>query len=46
MLEGELIVFWDNIIEIGEAPGYFDLLSPAEWIEVLENIDKHIVTAN
>ena len=44
--EGDLIPFYDNIIETGKDPGYFDGLSPADWINILENIDNHIVTAD
>ena len=34
------------IADTGEERGYFDSMSDEEWIELLENIDKHIVTAD
>ena len=43
--EGEYIDLHDNIAETGEERGYFDRMNDEEWIDVLENIDKHIVTA-
>jgi hypothetical protein len=44
--EGEYIDLHDNIADTGEERGYFDSMSDEEWIELLENIDKHIVTAD
>jgi len=44
--EGEYIELHDNIADTGEERGYFDSMSDEEWIELLENIDKHIVTAD
>ena len=44
--EGEFIEFYDNICETGEERGYFDSISDAEWVRILENIDDHIVTAD
>jgi hypothetical protein len=43
--EGEYIDLYDNICEIGEERGYYDRMSDEEWISLLENIDKHVVTA-
>ena len=39
------IDLYDNICEIGEERGYYDRMSDEEWISLLENIDKHVVTA-
>lgn len=44
--EGEFIDFYDNIVETGEGRGRYDRLDDSEWIEILNNIDKHIVTAD
>ena len=41
--EGEFIDFYDNICETGECRGSYDSLDDSEWIELLENIDEHIV---
>ena len=43
--EGEFIDLHDNIADTGEERGYFDSMSDEEWVELLENIDDHIVTA-
>lgn len=43
--EGDYIHFYDNICDTGEAPGYYDSIDTKGWIEILENIDRHIVTA-
>lgn len=43
--EGDYIHFFGNIYDCGEAPGYYDELSTAEWVEILEHLDRHIVTA-
>ena len=43
--EGDYIEFFDNICDTGEARGYYEKLSDDEWIEILENIEDHIVTA-
>ena len=43
--EGEFIDLHDNIAETGDSRGSCDNMSNEEWIELLENIDKHIVTA-
>lgn len=43
--EGEYIEFHENIADTGEERGYYDRMSSSEWIELLSNIDKHIVTA-
>lgn len=42
--EGMFIEFHDNIADTGEERGSFDGLSNSEWIELLSDIDKHIVT--
>lgn len=44
--EGDFIEFHNNICETGEERGYFDNISNEQWINILENIDKHIVTAD
>lgn len=44
--EGEYIDLHDNIAETGEERGRFDNMSSEEWVELLENIDQHIVTTN
>lgn len=44
--EGEFIEFHDNISWTGEPRGSYDSLSNSQWIEILTNIDKHIVTAD
>ena len=41
--EGEYIDLHDNISETGEERGYYDNINSADWIEILENIDEHIV---
>ncbi|MBR5779752.1 MAG: hypothetical protein IKY21_03905 [Clostridia bacterium] len=41
--EGEFIDLHDNIAETGNERGSYDSLSDAEWIELLENIDKYIL---
>ena len=43
--EGEFIDLHDNIADTGEGRGYFDSMSDEEWIEILENIDSHVVKA-
>lgn len=43
--EGDYIDLHNNICETGEPMGEFDNLSDDEWINVLENIDRHIVKA-
>ena len=35
----------DNIADTGEERGRYDNMSDEEWIELLENIDEHIVVA-
>lgn len=42
--EGEYIDFHDNVADTGEARGCYDSLSDEDWIELLQNIDEHIVT--
>ena len=44
--EGEYIDLYDNICDTGEERGYYDNLSDEDWICLLEDIDKHIVTPN
>lgn len=44
--EGEYIHFFNNICDCGEEPGNYDNISTAEWVEILENIDSHFVTAD
>ena len=44
--EGEYIHFFDNIRDTGEAPGINDSISTAGWVEILENLDNHFVTAD
>ena len=44
--EGESIHFLDNICDYGEAPGRYDGISAAGWGEILENLDRHFVTAD
>lgn len=41
--EGEFIDLHDNICETGEERGRYDNLDDEGWIELLENIDEHIV---
>ena len=41
--EGEYIDLHDNICETGESRGSYDSMDDNEWIELLENIDEHIV---
>ena len=41
--EGEYIDLHDNICDTGEERGTYDSMRDEEWIELLENIDKHIV---
>jgi hypothetical protein len=41
--EGEYIDLHDNICETGESRGSYDSMDDSEWIELLENIDEHIV---
>ena len=41
--EGEYIDLHDNICETGESRGSYDSMDDGEWIELLENIDEHIV---
>ena len=36
----------DNICDYGEAPGRYDRISAAGWVEILENLDRHFVTAD
>ena len=43
--EGEFIDLYDNIAETGGKRGSYDRMSDQDWIELLENIDKHIVQA-
>lgn len=42
--EGEFIDFHNNIAETGESRGYYDNLSNSDWITLLQDIDRHIVT--
>lgn len=35
----------DNICETGEERGYYENLSDDEWLEILIDIEKHIVVA-
>ena len=44
--EGEYTHFFNNICDCGEAPGSYDNISTAEWVEILENLDSHFVTAD
>lgn len=44
--EGEFIEFHDNIAWTGETRGSYENLSNSQWIEILTNIDNHIVTAD
>lgn len=41
--EGEYFHLGENINLYGECRGYYDAMSPDEWISVLENIDEHII---
>ena len=41
--EGEYIDLHDNICETGESRGSYDSMDDNEWIELLQNIDEHIV---
>ena len=41
--EGEYIDLHDNICETGESRGSYDSMDDGEWIELLENINEHIV---
>lgn len=41
--EGEYIDLYDNICDTGEERGTYDSMSDEDWIDLLENIDKHIV---
>jgi hypothetical protein len=41
--EGEYIDLRDNICGTGESRGYYDNFNTADWIEILENIDEHLV---
>ena len=43
--EGEFIDLYDNIVETGGPRGRCDSMSDEEWIEILENIDSHVVKA-
>lgn len=43
--EGEYIDLHDNICETGEERGYYENLSDDEWLEILIDIEKHIVVA-
>jgi hypothetical protein len=43
--EGEYIDLHDNICETGESRGYYDSIEAADWIEILENLDDHIIKA-
>ena len=43
--DGEFIDLHDNIADTGEERGRYDNMSDEEWIELLENIDEHIVAA-
>ena len=45
MWEGEYIDLYDNICDCGEERGTFDGLSESDWIDILENIEVHIVKA-
>ena len=42
--EGEYIDFHDNVADTGKSRGCYDSLSDGEWIELLQDIDEHIVT--
>ena len=42
--EGEYIDLHDNICETGEERGSYDHISDEKWVEILENIDKYMVT--
>lgn len=44
--EGESIHFFDNICDYGEAPGRYDRVGAAGWVEIPENLDSHLVTAD
>ena len=44
--EGEYIHFFNNICDCGEEPGNYDNISTAGWVEILENLDSHFVTAD
>ena len=41
--EGEYIDLYDNICDTGETRGYYDNMNDSDWIELLENIDEHVV---
>jgi hypothetical protein len=41
--EGDFIDLYENINETGEVRGTYEDASISEWIEVLENLDKHMV---
>ena len=41
--EGEYIDLHDNICQTGESRGSYDSMDDGEWIDLLENIDEHIV---
>ena len=41
--EGEYIDLHVNICETGKSRGSYDSMDDNEWIELLENIDEHIV---
>ena len=43
--EGEFIDLHDNIAETGEERGSYDSMSDEEWVNLLVNIDDHIVIA-
>ena len=44
--EGEYIHFYNNICDTGEAPGYFDSIDKDTWVSILEQIDRHVVSAS
>lgn len=41
--EGDFIDLYDNICDTGEERGYYDSMGDSDWIEILEDIDNHIV---
>ena len=41
--EGDFIELYDNIFDTGEGRGHYESMSDEEWINILENIDDHIV---
>lgn len=44
--EDIFVHFYNNIWECGEDRGTYEDLTVEEWIEILENIDDHVVTAD